>query len=67
MSVQSPIDPPDEGTPYGATWDCPECEETTTCTEWVEITGRYQATITTICDVCEEFRVDYDDTYGYDG
>lgn len=67
MSIEAPIDPPDEGTPYESKWDCPSCEEYTDCTEWVEVHGRHEATITTICNVCEYSKTDMDYSWGYDG
>lgn len=67
MGVQAPIDPPDEGDYQDGEWECPNCGDFTTTSEWVDVTGRYQATITTICDVCEYSKIDYDDAYGYDG
>lgn len=67
MSVEAPIDPPDEGTPYDSMWECPSCEQITTNTCWVEVTGRYSAIVDTQCDACDYVQTEYDDTYGYDG
>jgi hypothetical protein len=67
MGIEAPLDPPDYGTPNELSWDCPGCGEYTECVEWVEVCGRYEATITTICNVCEYSKTDTDYTYGYDG
>lgn len=67
MGIEAPLDPPDDGTPNETKWDCPSCETFADCTEWVEVHGRYEATITTICNACEYSESNYDYTYGYDG
>lgn len=67
MFTEPPLDPPDEGTPNETKWECPSCEEFTDCTEWVEVHGRYEATITTQCLACDYIKEDFDSSYGYDG
>jgi C4-type Zn-finger protein len=67
VSIQAPIDPPDEGHYDTAEWDCPSCGELTFCHVWTEVTGRFQATITTTCGSCEYQKTDEDYSYGYDG
>jgi C4-type Zn-finger protein len=67
MSVQAPIDPPDEGGYQDGEWECPDCGQFTATSEWVEVVGRYHAIITTICNVCEYSKTDEDSAYGYDG
>ena len=67
MGVQAPIDPPDEGDYQDGEWECPNCGDFTTTSEWVEVHGRHEATITTICNVCEYSKTDTDYSYGYDG
>ena len=67
MGVQAPIDPPDEGGYQDGEWECPDCGDFTTTSELVEVHGRYEATITTICNVCEYSKTDTDYSYGYDG
>jgi C4-type Zn-finger protein len=67
MGIEAPIDPPDDGMFEESEWECPGCDEVTYCTEWVEMTGRYEAIITTICNSCDYQKTSSDWAYGYDG
>jgi len=67
MGIEAPIDPPDEGMFEDSEWECPSCEKLTYCTEWVEMTGRYEADIITTCNSCDYTKSETDYSYGYDG
>jgi len=67
MTVQAPIDPPDEGMSEESEWECPSCGYLAYCTVWTEVVGRYHATIVTVCHACEYQHTDEDYSYGYDG
>ena len=67
MGIEAPIDPPDEGMFEDSEWECPSCGDLTYCTVVTEVSGRYEAEITTTCNSCNYTKFDTDYSYGYDG